>query len=71
VVEIPGIINSLPGTKDRIVKGDEGTVEQQGNKGRDVARAAEIGLQGAGVGTIGGAAAGHPGRVLPLAGWVA
>jgi type IV secretion system protein VirB10 len=60
VVEIPGIINSLPGAKDRSVKGDEGTVEQQGNKGRDVARAAEIGLEGAGIGTIGGAATGHP-----------
>jgi type IV secretion system protein VirB10 len=68
VVEIPGIINSLPGTKDRIVKGDEGTVEQQGNKGRDVARAAEIGLQGAGVGTIGGAAAGHPGEGAAIGG---
>jgi len=60
VVEIPGIINSLPGAKDRTVKGDEGTVEQEGNKGRDVARAAEIGLEGAGIGTIGGAATGHP-----------
>ncbi len=60
VVEIPGIINSLPGAKDRTVKGDEGTVEEDGNKGRDVARAAEIGLEGAGVGTIGGAATGHP-----------
>ncbi len=60
VVEIPGVINSLPGAKDRIVKGDEGTVEQEGNKGRDVARAAEIGLGGATVGTVGGAASGHP-----------
>ena len=60
VVEIPGIINSLPGSKDRTVKGDEGTVEQDGNKGRDVARAAEVGLEGAGIGTIGGAATGHP-----------
>jgi len=60
VVEIPGIINSLPGAKDRRIKGDEGTVEQDGNKGRDVARAAEIGLEGAGIGTIGGAATGHP-----------
>jgi type IV secretion system protein VirB10 len=60
VVEIPGIINSMPGAKDRRVKGDEGTVEQDSNKGRDVARAAEIGLEGAGVGTIGGAATGHP-----------
>ena len=60
VVEIPGIINSLPGSKYRTVKGDEGTVEQDGNKGRDVARAAEVGLEGAGIGTIGGAATGHP-----------
>ncbi|MDR3751892.1 MAG: hypothetical protein P4K94_10445 [Terracidiphilus sp.] len=60
VVEIPGVINSLPGAKDRTVKGDEGTVEQQGNKGRDVERAGEIGLGGASVGTIGGAATGHP-----------
>lgn len=60
VVEIPGIINSLPGAHDRSVKGDEGTVEEQGNKGRDVARAAEIGLQGAGVGAIGGSVSGHP-----------
>ncbi len=60
VVEVPGIINSLPGAKDRTVKGDEGTIEQDPNKGRDIARAAEIGLEGAGVGTIGGAATGHP-----------
>jgi type IV secretion system protein VirB10 len=60
VVEIPGMLNSLPGAKDRSVKGDEGTVEQDGNKGRDVARAAEIGLEGAGIGAIGGSATGHP-----------
>ena len=60
VVEIPGIINSLPGAKDRMVKGDEGTVEQQGNNGRDVARAAEIGLEGAGIGAISGSVSGHP-----------
>jgi type IV secretion system protein VirB10 len=60
VVEIPGIISNLPGAHDRTVKGDEGTVEEQGNKGRDVARAAEIGLEGAGIGTIGGSVSGHP-----------
>jgi type IV secretion system protein VirB10 len=60
VVEVPGIVNSLPGAKDRTVKGDEGTIEQDPNKGKDIARAAEIGLGGAGVGTIGGAATGHP-----------
>lgn len=60
VVEIPGIINSMPGARDRKVTGDEGTLEQDSNKGHDVARAAEIGLEGAGIGTIGGAVAGHP-----------
>jgi type IV secretion system protein VirB10 len=60
VVEIPGIINSLPGARDHTVTGDEGTVEEEGNKGRDVARAAEIGLEGTGIGAIGGAATGHP-----------
>jgi type IV secretion system protein VirB10 len=62
VVEIPGVINSLPGAKDRTVTGDEGTVEQQGNKGRDVARAAEAGLAGTEIGAIAGSASGHPGE---------
>ena len=68
VVEVPGVINSLPGSKDRTVKGDEGTVEENGNKGRDVGRAAEIGLEGAGIGTIGGAATGHPGEGAAIGG---
>lgn len=60
MVEIPGVISSLPGAKDHSIRGDEGTVEQNSNKGHDVARAAEIGLQGAGIGAIGGAVADHP-----------
>jgi hypothetical protein len=59
VVEVPGIINSLPGSSQRTVDG-EGKVEEDSNKGRDVANAAKIGLTGATVGTIGGAATGHP-----------
>jgi type IV secretion system protein VirB10 len=59
VVEIPGIINSLPGAHDRTVDA-EGKVQQNGNKGRDVAKAAQIGLEGAGVGGLGGAISGHP-----------
>lgn len=58
VVEIPGIINSLPGASRRTVD-SEGKVEENGSKGRDVANAAKIGLTGATVGTIGGAASGH------------
>ena len=67
VVEVPGIINSLPGAHDRSVDA-EGKVEQNSSKGHDVAEAAKIGLEGAGVGTIGGAAAGHPLEGLAIGG---
>jgi type IV secretion system protein VirB10 len=62
VVEIPGVVDSVPGSKDQTVKNnDEGTIEQNGHKGRNAGQAAEIALPtGAGVGTIGGAASGHP-----------
>ena len=62
VVEIPGVVDSVPGSKDQTVKNDgEGTIEQNGDKGRNAGRTAEIALpSGAGVGTIGGAASGHP-----------
>jgi hypothetical protein len=67
VVEVPGIINSLPGAHDRTVDA-EGKVEQNGSKGHDVAEAAKIGLEGAGIGTIGGAATGHPLEGLAIGG---
>ncbi len=62
VVEIPGMVNSLPGTKNQTVKDDgEGTIEQAGDKGRNAGETAKIAIPtGAGVGTIGGAATGHP-----------
>jgi type IV secretion system protein VirB10 len=62
VVEIPGVVDSVPGTKNQTVKDDgEGTIEQNGDKGRNAGRTAEIALPaGAGVGTIGGAESGHP-----------
>jgi len=62
VVEIPGVVDSMPGTKNQTVKDDgEGTIQQNGDKGRNAGRTAEIALPaGAGVGTIGGASAGHP-----------
>ena len=62
VVEIPGMVNSLPGAKDQSVKPDqEGTIEKDGNKGRNAGEAAKIAIPtGAGVGTIGGASTGHP-----------
>jgi len=62
VVEIPGVVDSVPGSKNQTVKDDgEGTIEQNGDKGRNAGQAAEIALPtGAGVGTIGGAVSGHP-----------
>ena len=58
VVEVPGVLNSLPGSDGPKVKDNEGTVEQAGNKGRDVGnvlKGAAIGAEG---GVIGGAATG-------------
>jgi type IV secretion system protein VirB10 len=62
VVEIPGIVNSLPGSRQQTVKNDgEGTVEQNSDKGRNAGRTAEIALPtGGSAGTIGGAVSGHP-----------
>ena len=62
VVEIPGVVDSVPGSRDqKVVNDGEGTIQQNGDKGRNAGKAAEIALPtGAGVGTIGGAASGHP-----------
>jgi hypothetical protein len=62
VVEIPGVVDSLPGAKNQTVKNDdEGTIQQNGDKGHNAGETAKIALPaGAGVGTIGGAATGHP-----------
>jgi len=61
LVEIPGVINSVPGSAKQRVTGDkEGTVEQDSNKTRNLGTAAEIALPaGTTVGAIGGAASGH------------
>jgi type IV secretion system protein VirB10 len=62
VVEVPAVVDSMPGARSQTVKDDgEGTIEQNGDKGRNAGRTAEIALPtGAGVGTIGGARSGHP-----------
>jgi type IV secretion system protein VirB10 len=62
VVEIPGIVNSLPGARKQSVKDDgEGTIEQDSNKGRNAGRVAEIAIPTGGtVGSIGGLGSGHP-----------
>jgi len=62
VVEIPGIVNSLPGAHKQTVKDDgEGTIEQNGDKGRNAGEVAKIAIPTGGtVGSIGGLAGGHP-----------
>jgi hypothetical protein len=62
VVEIPGVVNSLPGAKQQSVKNDgEGTIEQAGNKGRNAAEVAKIAIPTGGtIGSIGGLEGGHP-----------
>lgn len=62
VVEIPGMVNSLPGAKKQDVKDDgEGTIEQDSNKGRNAGKVAEIGIPAGGtIGSISGIPSGHP-----------
>lgn len=68
VVEIPGQVNSLPGSDGPKVKGDEGKI-QQGSSAGDVAKAAGQGAAvGAGVGGIAGGVNGHPFEGLGIGG---
>lgn len=62
VVEIPGMVNSLPGAHKQTVKDDgEGTIEQDSDKGRNAEKTAEIAIPtGATVGSIAGLGSGHP-----------
>lgn len=62
VVEIPGMVNSLPGASKQSVKDDgEGTIQQDKDKGRNAAKTAEIAIPTGGtIGSIGGLEGGHP-----------
>ena len=62
VVEIPGVVNDLPGASKQSVKNDgEGTIEENGDKGRHAGEVAKVSVPtGATVGAIGGLGAGHP-----------
>lgn len=62
VVEIPGVVDSLPGAEhESVKKNGEGTIEQDPQKGRNAGRVAEATIPtGATIGTIGGIAGGHP-----------
>ena len=63
VVEIPGVVNSMPGAEHQKVNGDEGTIEQDGgsNKAHNAGETAKVAVPtGATIGSIGGLQAGHP-----------
>ncbi len=62
VVEIPGVVDSLPGASKQSVKNDgEGTIQQDPDKTRNAGEVAKISVPtGATVGAIGGLGAGHP-----------
>lgn len=62
VVEIPGMVNSLPGASKQKVKNDgEGTIEEEGDKARNMGKVAEITVPaGTTGGAIGGGISGHP-----------
>jgi type IV secretion system protein VirB10 len=59
-IEIPGVVNSLPGSANAKVKDPEGTIQQGSSAGKDAGNIAKAAGAGAGVGSIGGAATGHP-----------
>jgi hypothetical protein len=75
VVEVPGLVNSLPGARQQEVKQDgEGTIEQAPDRGRNAGEVAKIAIPTGGtVGSIGGLGAGHPiaGGVIGIAAGVA
>lgn len=62
VVEIPGVVNSLPGARKQEVKDNgEGTIEQDSDKGRNAGKVAEVAVPTGGtIGSIGGLESGHP-----------
>ncbi len=59
VVPIPGVVNALPGSTGPKVTGNEGTVEQASQGGRDAGTVLKGAGAGAGLGAIGGIAGGN------------
>jgi len=62
VVSVPGAVDGLPGSDGAAVKGQEGTIEQPGSKGKDIGTVATSTATGAGLGGIIGSGSGHPGE---------
>jgi hypothetical protein len=62
VVEVPGLVDSLPGAHKQQVKGDgEGTIQQDGDKTRNMGKVAEVSVPTGGtVGSVAGLGSGHP-----------
>jgi len=60
VVNIPGVVNGLPGSDGPKVQ-DEGSIQQASGKGKDATTVAGATVGGASLGTLGGAVAGSPG----------
>jgi type IV secretion system protein VirB10 len=63
VVEIPGMVNSMPGAEHQKVNSQEGTIEQDGgsNKAHNAGETAKVAVPtGATIGSIGGLEGGHP-----------
>lgn len=58
-IQIPGVVNSLPGSSSASVKDSEGTIQQAGSKGKDAGTVVKTTAAGAGLGTIAGEAGGN------------
>jgi len=60
VVEIPGVVNGLPGASKQQVKNGEGTIEQNKDKTRNAGKTAEIAVPTGGtIGSVAGLGSGH------------
>lgn len=61
VVEIPGVVNGLPGASKQQVKSREGTIEQDKDKTRNAGKTAEVAIPTGGtIGSVAGLGSGHP-----------
>jgi len=62
VVEIPGLVDSLPGARKQQVKDDgEGTIQEDKDKARNMGKVAAVAVPTGGtVGSLGGLESGHP-----------
>jgi type IV secretion system protein VirB10 len=51
-VMLPGAVENVPGAEQQRVKGQEGTIQQEGNRVKDVETVGKVAAAGAGVGSI-------------------